>query len=57
MDEVPEEDRVVEEALNNLPREQLEALGLSKDDLIADKPVEKPGDKGMTTPDSALGLS
>ena len=50
-DEVPEaEDKVVEEALGNLTPEQLEALGLSKDDLIAtkeDKAAQKPPIQGM----------
>lgn len=40
--EVPDEDRVVVEALNNFPPEQLEALGLSRDSLIPDSEKMKP---------------
>lgn len=47
---VEEEDRVVEEALSNLPQEQLEALGLTKDALIGDKDVKPPQPKGTVFP-------
>lgn len=55
VDEVPEADRVVEEALSKLPPEQLEALGLSKDHLIADRPAAKPEEEGMLAHRSEYG--
>ena len=47
---VEEENRVIEEALSNLPQSQLEALGLTKDALIGDKDVEPPEPKGIVCP-------
>lgn len=44
---VEEEDRVVQAALNNLPSEQLEALGLTKVALISNKDVKAAQPKGI----------
>lgn len=46
VEEIPE-DKVVEEALDNLSPEQLEALGLSKENLIGDRGAKKPQEEGM----------
>ena len=47
---VAEENRVIEETLSNLPQEQLDALGLTKDALIGDIDVKPPQPKGTMCP-------
>jgi bifunctional DNA-binding transcriptional regulator/antitoxin component of YhaV-PrlF toxin-antitoxin module len=57
-DVVSEEDRVVQEALKNLPTEELEALGLSADTLLTSEEAalsEAEGTSTLRSPSLLLG--